>query len=126
MLITPPKPTKTCRCCERALRAPPKPTPPALLAHGLSHRPQVFLPPELPLSQEGQALAGLQLLSTSQLIQPRAIEQSGEFGPFFRGWGSTPLAWQGRGSLAAMHIQQNLRLSSAVCTCKVSMCRSRG
>lgn len=42
--------------------------------------PQVFLPPELPLSQDGQALAGLQLLSTSQLIQPRAIEQSGECG----------------------------------------------
>jgi hypothetical protein len=38
---------------------------------------QVFLPPELQLS-EGQALAGLQLLGVQHLIQPRAIEQSSE------------------------------------------------
>ncbi|KAL4420393.1 hypothetical protein ABPG75_010049 [Micractinium tetrahymenae] len=37
---------------------------------------QAFLPPELLLGQEGQALAGLQVLGTSHLIQPRAIEQS--------------------------------------------------
>jgi hypothetical protein len=41
---------------------------------------QVFLPPELLLlpGGEGQVAAGLQLLSTAQLIQPRAIEQSSE------------------------------------------------
>jgi hypothetical protein len=37
----------------------------------------VFLPPELLLSSS-QALAGLQMLGTPQLIQPRAIEQSSE------------------------------------------------
>jgi hypothetical protein len=41
---------------------------------------QVFLPPELLLlpGGEGQVAAGLQLLSTAHLIQPRAIEQSSE------------------------------------------------
>lgn len=52
---------------------------------------QVFLPPELPLSPDGQALAGLQLLSTSQLIQPRAIEQSCE-----------RCTWGGRGGWRAV------------------------
>ncbi len=39
---------------------------------------QAFLPPELLLSASGQVGQGLQLLSASQLIQPRAIEQSSE------------------------------------------------
>lgn len=40
---------------------------------------QAFLPPELLLGgSEGQLATGLQLLSTGQLIQPRAIEQSSE------------------------------------------------
>ena len=39
---------------------------------------QAFLPPELLLSAGGQVGQGLQLLSASQLIQPRAIEQSSE------------------------------------------------
>lgn len=120
--------TRTRPCCKRARSVPLKPTPPPLLVHGLSHRPQVFLPPELPLSQEGQALAGLQLLSTSQLIQPRAIEQSGEFGP--PPVGGTLLRWHGRLVAAwppcTAHAAEPAAEQCGLYLQGQSMCRSRG
>lgn len=60
---------------------------------------QAFLPAELQLGGRAQVGAGLQLLSTAQLIQPRAIEQSSEFeagwgdssgGPLSRPWVTGP------------------------------------
>lgn len=91
-----PSSSSCCRsCCGLGAAMWPQafPHPPCSPAPPMrSHAPQAFLPPELLRSGGGQVAQGLQLLSTAQLIQPRAIEQSSEWQQSVGTW---PAGWLG-------------------------------
>lgn len=83
---------------------------------------QAFLPPELLLGSGGTVAAGLQMLPTSQLIQPRAIEQSSACG----GWAC---CWPG--ACCELHASRPQELSVAAMICStpcpiLPSCCSRG